>query len=306
MTTQLLPVGSIGTLPVSLPLVSVGSGRPRIALVTGLHGGEESGIAILRDLLPRLAQLPGEYLLFPSGNPITQATKQRFAFPDGLNPNRAFPGSAEGSLTRRIAYVMTERIGQADLVVDLHCFSQECAFTGILVAGGTSEVRQRAQNAIAALTPDVVWVDRGSMPEGGSSSATLSGAMHQRGIPSIGIEMPRADHLSTALHNRIVDAVVALCQATVSGTLTGSAQPIRCPTIVRHDVRAKNSGFFTSSRRPLEPIIQGSVLGSLTDLETLQVSSVESQASGLLFLVARTGIVRTGDKLYAIGEPITV
>lgn len=306
MTISSIPVGSVGTLPVSLPLITHGAGNPRIAFVTGLHGGEESGVFILHKLLPRLEGLTGTFLLLPSGNPLTQAFKERFSPLDGVNPNRAFPGSDSGTLSSRIARATLEAIGAADLVIDLHCFSQNCVFTGIFVDRGDPRVKAIARNALAVLAPDVIWVERTATPDGLPKTMNLSGSVIDRGVPSIAIEMPRADHLTPELAERITASLLEVVRAAGDGRLASERLAPLAPAIVRRDLRADRSGFFLPATKPLDPITSGSVLGSLIALETLEVQPIESRVSGLTFLCARAGLVRTGDKLVAIGEPVTI
>lgn len=282
----------------SLSVVAYGAGQPKRVVVTGLHGGEESGVALLSRLV---AQLPdsfsGSLVLVPSASPLTQAFKTRNSPIDGSNPNRMFPGKKTGTLSERTAAALTIVIQGADTVIDLHCFSQDCLFTGLDVNTGAPDIQQQSRRLINSLGPDIIWKLDGTEVDGSKSTVALDGYARSIGIASCTVEMPRADHLSNVLLDRIVAGLnAALFSPAV-------AEP-SIPVITRRDIRAERSGYFNPLVRPGQPVAVGAVIGSLTDIATLATRPVKSALAGTLFLITRPGIVRTGDKLYSIGQPV--
>jgi predicted deacylase len=110
---------------VALPLYILNGKEPGpvICLVSGIHGDEYEGSEairkIFRDLEP--AQVRGSIVGLPVVNPPAYAGVSRTSPVDNLNMNRVFPGNPDGSLTERIAHLVTEQIlPVANYVIDLH------------------------------------------------------------------------------------------------------------------------------------------------------------------------------------------
>src|SRR5438874_10373954 len=79
---------------------------PTIVAIGGTHGDEYEGPVGLKNLLNDLAfdqMISGRIIVIPVLNvPAFRAAQRESPF-DGGNMNRAFPGDARGSITRRIA-----------------------------------------------------------------------------------------------------------------------------------------------------------------------------------------------------------
>lgn len=293
-----IPVGKLGSVNIDLPVLTFGWGKPKRVITTGLHGGEESGLWILSELLPKLpARLPGQLVVLPSASPLTQAFKTRFSPVDFDNPNRAFPGSERGNLSARTAQALKPIIQGADCLIDLHCFGQAGAFTGVFVKVGRPSIQKRSLNLLAQLEPEVVWLEPGLTPDGRPSVSALDGFSRTLSVPSCTLEMPKPDQLSTEMKNRIVSGLLnLLTQPKAKAQLTA-------PILLRQDVRADQAGFFVPIAQPLDPIKADSLVGRLYQMPDLKPKLIRSELAGRLFLINRPGLVRTGDKLYAVGRP---
>ena len=125
-TKAVLERGRVSGRGPALPYMRVRSPNPGpVAVVAAnLHGDECTGIGAvihLSELLPELLTC-GEVFLYPSLNPEGLARGIRGLPGDGLDPNRAFPGSSRGSLAQRhAARVWSQLLScRPDAVVDLH------------------------------------------------------------------------------------------------------------------------------------------------------------------------------------------
>jgi predicted deacylase len=97
---------------------------PVLALIGGTHGSEVAPILALhrvrRDLDP--ARLRGTVIIVHVANlPSFQQRTIYYSPIDGKNLNRVYPGKADGTVSDRIAHLITsEVIGRCDYLVDMH------------------------------------------------------------------------------------------------------------------------------------------------------------------------------------------
>ena len=95
---------------------------PTVFVSAGVHGDEVIGVEIVRRLLraPNLKALRGTLIVIPIVNAFGFMNHSRY-LPDRRDLNRSFPGSAEGSLASRLAYLfLNEIVARCDLGIDLH------------------------------------------------------------------------------------------------------------------------------------------------------------------------------------------
>lgn len=115
---------SAGWATVLIPIIVVKNGEgPTALLFGGNHGDEYEGPVTLLNLARELepGDLRGRIIMIPSLNLPAGMAGTRLSPIDGMNMNRAFPGSPSGSLTSQIAhYVSSTLMPLADLVVDIH------------------------------------------------------------------------------------------------------------------------------------------------------------------------------------------
>ncbi|RWH51687.1 MAG: peptidase M14 [Mesorhizobium sp.] len=109
-----------------LPVFSLNKGEGSRLLITGgCHGDELEGPIVARRLIEWLpeAQTCGRVIIIPVLNPPAVRAWSRNTPIDGLNLNRVFPGSPDGSVTERIADAISRLVlPMADTVFDLHSF----------------------------------------------------------------------------------------------------------------------------------------------------------------------------------------
>ena len=108
----------------TLPVRVVHGKRPGPVMFVSaaVHGDEINGVEIIRRLLygKSLNNLRGTLLAVPVTNPFGFIQRSRY-LPDRRDLNRSFPGTAQGSLAGRMAYLfMTEVANRCDYGIDLH------------------------------------------------------------------------------------------------------------------------------------------------------------------------------------------
>ena len=123
-----LPVPARGgdqgtTIPISV--IHGAKPGPVLALTAGVHGYEYPPILALQRMRASIdpRTLAGTVIMVHVANmPSFLARTVYYSPADGKNLNRVFPGNPEGTLSERIADVITrEVIDRATHIVDLHC-----------------------------------------------------------------------------------------------------------------------------------------------------------------------------------------
>jgi predicted deacylase len=177
--------------PLAFPRIDIG-GRadgPHVAFTGGVHGDEYEGPLALLDLARTLARLPlrGRVTILPFVNAPALSAATRASPLDGANLARIFPGSAEGTLSHRLARAVWSAIETADALVDCHAGGVELAFMPVAgfyaAGGGVDAASAAASRALAEATglPDL-W----RLPP---TAGVLSCEAARRGIAVTGCEI---------------------------------------------------------------------------------------------------------------------
>jgi predicted deacylase len=120
-----IPVSKLSNhTPVSLPVHVLHGERPGPAMfvTAAVHGDELNGVEIIRRVLRTLApgNISGTLLCVPVVNAYGFIGRSRY-LPDRRDLNRAFPGSATGSLAARLAHLLlNEVVKPCQIGIDLH------------------------------------------------------------------------------------------------------------------------------------------------------------------------------------------
>src|SRR5262245_39021649 len=110
---------------VSLPVVTISGAKdgPTLYLQAGIHGDEQTGIAICREALRGIdpAALAGTVVAVPVANVPAYLTRTRGFLHEErwlIDINRIFPGNPAGLMTERIANVLFEEFAKhADFTI---------------------------------------------------------------------------------------------------------------------------------------------------------------------------------------------
>ena len=120
-----LPISRLASgSQMALPVLVVHGHKPgaSVWINAAIHGDELNGVEIIRRVLEKLdpKTLRGTVFAVPVVNVHGFVSGDRY-LPDRRDLNRSFPGSASGSLARRIAHLlMTEVVARCSVGLDLH------------------------------------------------------------------------------------------------------------------------------------------------------------------------------------------
>ena len=166
---------------------------PVLALIAGTHGMEYVPIVALQRVRGTIdpKTLTGTVVLVHVANMPSFLGRTIYYSPaDGKNLNRVFPGKADGTLSERMADVITrEVIGRATHVVDIHCGDGNESLRPYVywITTGAKEVAEGGRRLALASGFDHIVIDRGR-PTDPAKSVYLSNTAILRGKPALTVE----------------------------------------------------------------------------------------------------------------------
>lgn len=117
---------------VPLTVVRGASGdAPGVAVIGGTHGNEYEGQVAVKRLCQDLnaETTAGLAVLIPQLSESACRAGTRISPLDGVNMNRAFPGDAHGTISRRISnFIKTKVFPRVRVVIDIHSGGREAVF----------------------------------------------------------------------------------------------------------------------------------------------------------------------------------
>ena len=184
-------VQPIGTTGLSIPLLTVGTGTPRVSIVLGIHGNETTWHSIIQQLLKTIHLEQGTLQIILQANPVAGLEHRRCFSIDGKDLNRTFPGNPSGTITEQTAHTILDILEKSDAVIDLHTFNgMQTPVMGILIDGGTRE----NEELVRQFSPTIVWRLQPSRTDETPFQHSLGTILNKKLIPNIAIETNGSEH----------------------------------------------------------------------------------------------------------------
>jgi predicted deacylase len=298
--------GDTGT-EVPFTIVNGTTAGPVLALVAGTHGMEYVPIIALQRMRTAIdpKTLKGTVIMIHVANMPSFLKRTIYYSPaDGKNLNRVFPGKADGTLSERIAEVITrEVIARASHVVDLHCGdgNESLAAYSYWITTGPAGVAEQSKDMALAFGLDHIIVD-GARPTDAAASVYLSNTAITRGKPALTTE--------TGGMAVVDDAAVALVERGVWGLLKhlkmradGSA-PTTTPILI-----AKSQVITSSATGILQPLVErgrtvakGAKIAVVTDFHGKVLEEILAPFDGEILYIVATPPITKGEPVAMIGS----
>ena len=292
-------------IPVSL-VRGTGKG-PVLALVAGTHGYEYPGISALQRLRQSIDPnaLRGTLILVHIANPPSFYGRTIYTSPaDGKNLNRVFPGRADGTLSERIAHVITTQIiAQADFLVDLHAGDGNEALRPYVYMPVTGDARLDAATRGMALAfgLDHIVIDSGRIHPHEATQFVDQTAL-ARGVPAITTEtgqLGQDDEHSIALAEHGVRNLMRHLRM-----LEGTPEPN--PGVVwlkdYQVIPSPVTGVFRATVRDGYAIAENGLLGEIYDPFGSKIGEVRAPFAGIVNYVVGTPPAVAGQPLAMVSR----
>ena len=267
---------------------------PTLCITAGVHGDELNGVEIARRAFASAgaASMRGTLIALPAINAEGVRTGSRY-LSDRRDLNRAFPGSAGGSVARLIAYAVSQEVlVHCDALVDLHTASNDRANlpqiradisdpeirelathfgTGIVIAGKGPDGSLRREAAKAGI-PSIIY--EAGAPHRFEQEEIARGAT---GIASVMAYLGMTDRAEMEIHDsRVYER----------------SRWVRVPI--------GKGGFFFPEAGLGAVVKKGEMLGTIVDPLTDEVHTVVSNIDGEIIGVAFSRPVLSGYALYHV------
>ncbi len=283
---------------------------PVLALVAGTHGYEYPPIVAMQRFPAKVnaQELAGTIIIVHVANMPAFLGRSIYYTPgDGKNLNRVYPGKRDGTISERIAFVITrEVIDRADYLADLHCGDGNEALRpySYWMTSGTPEVNEKSKAMALAFGLDHIVIDteRASDP---AKSVYTSNTAITRGKPSITTE--------TGLMGRVDADAVELAETGAFNLLRHFKMLPGDPEVsgrVDHPIwidknevlRSPVTGTFHARVKPGQTVAQGTLLGVLTDFFGNTLQEIRAPFAGEVLYIVATPPVSQGEPLGMIGR----
>ncbi|MBW2961610.1 succinylglutamate desuccinylase/aspartoacylase family protein [Mesonia aestuariivivens] len=276
----LIPVQYQENLTTHIP-VTVINGRnsgPVLGITAGVHGSEYVPIMAARAFANEVdpKEISGTIILVNITNLASFLERSVRVNPiDRKNINRSFPGNMEGSVSEKIAAIISSKIiARSDYFIDLHAGDANndlMAYAGYYNYDYKKEVSKKSLGLAKALGFDII-VQFGNTNKIEGKSTYCSREAFMRGIPAADIECGRKGLIEPQNVERIKSGLSnVLKHLEIS---TGEAFYPKENLIVskRESVNSNYDGFFQSKIKSGQYLKKGMKIGEVTDFfgETLE------------------------------------
>jgi uncharacterized protein len=294
----------------SIPITVIRGARPGpvLALIAGVHGSEYAPILALQALPPKLdpKAMAGTVLVVHVANPPSFIGRTIYYGPDGKNLNRVFPGKADGTISERIAHVLTTQvIERADVVIDIHCGDNNeslIPYTGYAADAKDPSVSERSRELALAFGIEHINRNRRLQPVERNAGTYLQNTSVERGKVTMAVESGELGRPAPEDVARIERGVMSVLRHLKM--IDGEPSRVAHPRFVdrRQVVTSPATGIFYPRVGRGDSVDNDQVLGRITDLHGRETHVIRAPFAGTVFYVVATPPIREGEPIAMIGQ----
>lgn len=291
-----------------IPITVVRGARPgpALALIGGTHGSEVAPILALQQLRDQVdpAQLRGTLLIVHIANLPSYLGRTIYYSPvDGKNLNRVYPGDANGTVSQRIANLITTQIiDRCDYLVDMHAGDGNESLRPYLYwnkLGVDPAVDERARQLALAWGADHIIIDTTRTKDVANSLYTQNTA-HLRGKPAITTETGAMGLAEREMVQRNVDGALRVMRhlGMLDGAVTQTAAPV---WLGKYAVlTSPETGAWHPAVERAHTVAKGAVIGRVTDFFGTVIAEVKAPFDGEVMYVVGTPAMSKGEPVAMI------
>jgi len=302
-----VPAGSDGP-EVRIPVTVINGSQPGpvLALTAGVHGYEYPPVIALQRLAKQLepSEISGAVIIVHVVNVPSFFKRTIYYNPhDWKNQNRAFPGKIDGSMTERIAYMITgEVIDKCDYLIDNHCGDGNEDLTTYLYCAetGDTEFDKRIRELAVNFGFKMIIIDK-DIPDNINTPTWCSKSAIVRGKPALTVESGKLGRTDEPDIKAITSGIYNTLKHL--DMISGSPELLFEPVWVKKTtyVRSKHEGLFYPLVRGGEHVQKGELLGYLTDFFGNVIQKAIAPHDGIVMYIISTPPMSAGEPMVKIG-----
>ncbi len=284
---------------------------PVLGITAGVHGYEYAPILAGQKLIRRIDPtiLTGTVILVQIANVGSFSGRSPYLNPlDGKNLNRSFPGHPDGSITERIANVISSNIiPRCNYFVDMHggdAPEDLAPYAAYYQHDQKREISEKGRKMAINLGFDHVIVFKTTSKDYmkvGSPSLYCSAEAFKQGIPAADIECGRLGMVEHIFVNKIVTGIENLLYHLEM--VKGVPSPAKKIAFIdeRSYITSSHDGIFYPIKSSGAYVLKGMKLGYITDFFNAPLEEIYAHESGIILYILGTPPVNKGETLATIG-----
>lgn len=300
LVSKKLMIENNGFSDLSINVLTLGNGSPKIAILNGLHGLERTGAYLMPKLFKALKLRRGTVAFIPFANPTSAQRNTRLTPEDNQDLNRLFPGSNNGTLSFRLADSIFNCLKKFDLVIDVHTFPKmDMPIVGVFFSNIEDLKKQKLLNLIRIFGPDFIWnldTVKGETVKAGS----LIEMLLKIGVMAFSVEVPDVEIISQNQERKFINGVQSMVDL-LSQTKTRLTER-RIPIVTREPAIAGSTGFFVPRKTVLQEVKKGDTVGEIINLDGFKSETVKAPISGPIVFVLKKTFVSKGERVAIVGN----
>ena len=305
-----IPVTS-GAQATTLPITVVTGHQsgPTLLVLAGIHGSEYAPIISSQRFGQALSadSLKGTVIVVHIANLPAYLGRTVYTSPaDGLNLNRQFPGDPQGSLSQRIAHLLSSELYPlSDVVLDIHSGdgNEDLSpfWTGYYANAGDADVIERSRALAFAFGLEHVVPFQWELVHPNSAIWAGSAAVAM-GIPSIDVEAGGSGIIDPLALEKLADGLNRILAHL--GMIDRQYPAPNNQRIIydRESIKSPMDGSWVPLKSAGESVVSGELLGYVTDWFGKTVFEARSPKNGLLMLRLSAPPVRQGETLAVVAS----
>lgn len=291
-----LPIAKLYTdTDINLPIHVIRGKRagPTVFVSAAIHGDELNGIEIIRRLLKGNYQgFRGTLIAVPMVNVYGVLSQTRY-LPDRRDLNRAFPGSAKGSLAGRLAHLFTQEIvSQCDYGLDLH--------TGAIHRSNLPQIRGNMDDETTRRLGEVFGAP--VLLNSDLRDGSLRQVADEMGVKMLLYEAGEALRFDEICIRGGLRGVENVLRHLGMFGVKRKPRKVPRPVLARDSgwVRATGSGLVVHQRHLGDAVEAGDVLAEITSPYSPDSVDVTAPRAGIIIGKQQIPLVQDGEAMYHI------
>lgn len=280
---------------------------PTLALIAGNHGYEYPPVLALARLRKAIdpATLSGTIIMVHVANIPSFLKRTIYYNPwDWKNLNRMYPGKSDGTVTQRIARLITsEVIERCDYLIDLHCGDgNESLMTySYWMRIGDPAIDEASKQLALAFGFEHIVIDD-DRPADSASSIYCSTTATTRGKPAITIESGALGQVDEEFIAGAVNGVTNVLRHL--DMIEGTPLYVEDPKWIDRSLvlRSPVTGMFLAAVERGQTVTKGTVLGVFQDFFGENLGDVRAPFDGIVLYVVGTPPINAGEPVGFIGH----